>query len=383
MPSPVNSRPSPVRLAARQVGVAVSAAHGRRLAQELNFQRAYAVQSIASHVLARPVVPADPQDVWFLYRRTPGVEIVRVAVQLRPQAGAAGGTLAIDYGTDPASLTSAASLFVGPSAAFDGVRIANPPTTRLRTQEEHVGFLDVRTFDPDDLYCVRVRVEGAIGTASPLSVAAHEVMLASVDPVAEPTGPGVNESEFDFRNRVYGGVVASAGGLQRLWGEIDSARTKSRRHLQLGTNSAAPIERDDVAAGAFDWPYGDPLDTFDPVLLARSRRLRKPTGSTFNTYTFAVIYSYDPTHAGLTDSKITMHVDTSTTGGATTASYVLQLTDTGGALALGTVGATIPWDGSGAYCEINFTAQTANDNGGPPVSDPVYVYALALIEEEA
>jgi len=47
MPSPVNPRPSPARLAARRTGVAVSAAHGRRWAQELNFLRAYAVQPAA------------------------------------------------------------------------------------------------------------------------------------------------------------------------------------------------------------------------------------------------------------------------------------------------------------------------------------------------
>jgi len=383
MPSPVNPRPSPARLAARRTGVAVSAAHGRRWAQELNFLRAHAVQSVASFTIAQPSVALTPQDLWFVYRRTPGVEVLRIGLRLRATSSAT-ATVSVDYGTNPSSLTSATSLLLSPSPAFDGLRLVSAPTTRLRTSGDELAFLDVRGFDPANIYCVRVRItDVSVAIPVPLTLAVHEVMLATVDPVGDPTGPGLNESEFDYRNRVYAGVVGStSGGLLRVWDELETARSASRRHLQIGAHSSAPFERDDVTEGQLDWKYENPLDTFDPVFLARSRRLRALTGTQFNTYKFAAIYSYDPTHAGLTDSYLKCRVDSTNNGGSSVASYVLQLADTGGALAIGTVTATLSWDAPDQLCEVTFKARTANDNGGAPVSDPVYVYSLALIEDE-
>lgn len=370
MPSPVNSRPTPSTLAGRQVGQPVSAAHGRRWAQEINHLRAYAVPPVIAQAWDYAAGASGTYDVWLLYRRTPGVMVLRVALRLDTnQIGGAtvyGGTLAISYGTDPTSLTSAT--MIGPSSVFNGVANVSAPSPRISTRETHVAYVDVSSWSTSAVIAVRVRLVAASATNGQYDVNVSEVPLPTVDPVGDPTNEaGVNESEFDYRNRIYQGLAGTRGML-RVFSELDAARSQVRRHIGIARRSdlaysVNSLTNTDLASGG--------------VWHTRARRLYD--SSTANRYTFAVLYSYDPTYATLTNSYV--RVTAAAISGSSVTS-TLQLTDTGGALALGTVAATVPCDGTDQIAALTFDARTSNTNGVSTTSDAVTVYALALIEDE-
>ncbi len=387
MPSPVPTRPSPVRLLSRAVGVAVSSAHGRRAAQELNFLRAHAVQCIADHQFHSVTTCSPTSSVDSFYRRTPGVNALRVTVKLHHAgAGSTGGTLKVSVGTNPAALTDlVAADYLGTNPPmYTSTTPVSLPNARLRTHEEHTAFIDVTGLDPADTNIVRVLYTAATNPTSDgqWSVSLHEVALSTVDPAADPTDEaGVNEAEFDFRNRVYGGVVGSTGGLVRVWGELDVARSEVRRHIQIAARPNHYWYRANAAYGALNWNAGLGT-TYDPVLRVRARALY---GSTVNnTVRLVALYLFNATYTGLTGAKLKVTVSSANTGGATTASYELQLADTGSAYAVGSVLATLPTDGTDQDCEVSFTAKTQSDDGGGGTAvDELRILALALIEEEA
>lgn len=370
MPTPVNARPTPSTLAGRQVGQPVSAAHGRRWAQEVNHLRAYAVPPVVSQAWDYAAGASGTYDVWFLYRRTPGVQVLRLALRLDTnQIGGAtvnGGTLAIHYGTDPTSLTAAT--VIGPSTPFDGSRTISAPSPRVSTRETHVAYVDVSSWSTSAVIAVRVRFVAASATNGQYDINVSEVPLPTVDPVGDPTTEaGVNESEFDYRNRIYQGVAGTRGML-RVFSELDAARTQVRRHIGISRRSDLAYTINSLVATDL---------TGGGIWHARARRLYD--SATANAYKLAVLYAFDPTYSTLTNSYVRVTA-AAVSGSSVTSTF--QLADTGGALALGTASATIPCDGTDQIAALTFDARTSNTNGVSTTSDPVTVYALALIEDE-
>lgn len=387
MPSPVNPRPTPSTLAGRRVGVAVSSAHGRRWAQELNYLRAHAVQCIGEAHYPIPRTSSPTYDANLLYQRTPGVMALRVCVKLHhgDTGSSSGGHVRIAVGTDPNALTTLPDPSPTPIAAFIGVEppvftsssFLSLPNERLREHEEHIAFIDVSEFDPASVYVIRLRyTSDGTATDGPWSFSLHEVALATVDPVADPTAePGFNEAEPDSRNRLRQGV-SGVNGVLRLWSELDVARSQVRRHIAVSRSGT----RADASYGALVW--GAELVVSDPVFLARARRLYDPAVAG-NSAKLWVLYAFNATYAGLSDAKIKITFDTTAVGGATTASYEFQLTDTGSNLAVGSVDVTLPCDGTDQLVEFTISAKTQSDNGGGGTSvDTLTVLALALIEDE-
>lgn len=382
MGSPVNTRPSPARLSARQVGVAVSSSHGRHAAQELNHLRAYAVPNVAD-LSFKSLLGGGDHFVYLAYRRTPGVKVLRVTARLRPTTAAAtSGTLSLRQGATPvAALAAGYETPLGPSdSAWDGSRAFLSDAVTSRILPEFVAYFDVSSWSTSAITVLLVAFSPLTGSCDLNSAAVREMPLADVDPAGDPTNEaGCNEAEADFRNRVYVGV-SGTNGLKRVWSELDAARSSVRRHMQIAARTVDAFSRNSLTLGALTWSGGIGA-TYDPIWYTRARSLYG--SAVANAVKFSAIYAYDPTYATLTNSKIRVTLDTTACGGATTSTYDLPLTDTGGLLAIGSVTAAIPTDGTDQRCAVTFSAQTSNTNGGSTTNDPCTIYALAIIEEEA
>lgn len=392
MPSPVNPRPTPATLASLQVGKPVSSAHGRRAAQELNYLRAHAVQAIGEAQFPQALGASTSASAYLLYRKTPGVVALRVCAKFHhgdvPDSLGGYLRLAVAAGSSPNTFTTLPDPSPTPIANFIGTvsdlwtasTFQSLPNADLREHEEHVAFVDVSAFDEAETYVVRITYTAEDSSNDGLwSWSLHEVPLATVDPVAAPTTePGVNEAEPDSRNRIYQGTSGGKGGLLRVWSELDAARSEVRRHAQTGRYCT----RNSTSLGALEWQgstgYGSGND---PKFVVRARKLY--AAGTTNAVAFKALYVYDPTYATLTNSKLRVTVDSTPFGGATTTTFDLPLTDSGTNFALGSVAASLPTDGTGQLCEVTFSAQTSNTDGVSTTSDPVLVFALALIEDEA
>jgi hypothetical protein len=372
----------------------VSAAHGRRWAQEVNFNRAFAVQSVGSLSYALPHTTSGPTDYPLLYRRTPGVQVLRLTVQFHPYNLYGGtsttGTLQVLVGTTHAGVATATLAGQGEIGPFGGVQTFPLPSFAQRVADEWTCDVDVSALSTSSTYVVVLRfTPTTTGQRNGIArVSSLEVPLADTAPTADPlsTGePGLNEAEADVRNRIYAGSATSVGGMARLVSEMDRARSAARRHLQVGfpmTTALAPW-RNNTVNGALTW--GAEINaigsTWDPTFQMRARRLY--AASTGNRYRFWALYRYAPTYSGLTGSFATVVASTLATGGATTQSATAPLANTAGAWALTSTTIDVPCDGTDQIAEITFSAATANTDGVTTTSDPVYLAALALIEEEA
>lgn len=393
MASPIPQRPTPSQLASRRVGAPLSAAHGRRWAQEANFNRAFAVPSVATIYVPEAHVCGTSQDYAFLYRRTPGVQVLRIGVRLHPYnaSGTIGtalsGRLQVFYGTSPASLTQATLAGQGELSAFGSETQVALPSRVVRVHDDHVCDVDVSGFSTSSTYVVIVRFRpNATGQTNGIStINAIEVPLADTTPTADPlsTGePGLNEAEPDVRNRVYAGSATSVGGMARLVSEMDRARSSVRRHMQVGLPLDFPATRNNTVNGALNWGTSNGVgSTYDPYFRMRARRLYE-AGST-NRYRFWALYRFDPTYSGLAGAFATVEASTLTTGGATTQTATAALADTGTAWALTSATIDVPTDGTNQLVDVRFSAATANTDGVTTTSDIASFMAFALIEEEA
>jgi len=383
MPSPVNSRPSPSRLSAHHVGTGVSSAHGRHWAQELTHLRAYAVPHVAD-LSFKSLLGGSDHFVYLVYRRTPGVKVIRVTARLLPTTAAAvSGTLSLRIGATPvAALAAGYETPLGPSdQAWDGASTILSDAVTSRILPEYVAYFDVSSWSTSAITVLLVAFSPLSGSCDLNSVSVREVPLADVDPSGDASNEaGCNEAEIDFRNRIFSDGSTNTG-LVRLWDQLDAARSSVRRHMQIAGRSVDAFSRNSLTLGALTWSAGIGA-TYDPIWYVRARSLYG--SAVTNAVKFSAIYAYDPTYATLTNSKIRVTLDTTACGGATTSTYDIALTDTNGFYALGSVTAAIPTDGTDQRCAVTFSAQTRSDNGGGLTAvDELRVLTLALIEEES
>jgi hypothetical protein len=381
MPTPVAPYPTASRLLATAVDEPVSSAHGRRRAQHLNFLRAHLAQSVAVARFGPTTTNFLGLGGWvhFFYRRTPGIQAVRLGVKLHPaQSGGSSKTavLAVDVGTAPGSMSPATILSA--SDSFGGVESVTLPDAKVRVRDELVAFLDVRALDPANVYLVRVSYTPAVANEANFfsRVSLHEVPLAAVDPSGDPTNePGVNEAEADVRNRVHQGTTGGPTGLLRLFGEYDVARTKVRAHAQISTPQGYSWNGASGGLAALNWGVGG----YDPRLRGRARR--RYAAGTYNRYTVCALYGFAPTYAGVAACKL--RVSAATPAGTDGTFADVALVDTAGGYAVGTATLDVTTADADQRFELAVTAATESTDGVSFATDTVRLHALALIEDES
>lgn len=402
MPSYVPQRPVPALLRSRQTGAAVSSAHGRRWAQSLNHLRGWAVEPVCSNSYF-PQTTTGACDYWAIYKRTPGVEVLRVSIRLH--ANLAGGgvnrkcTLSIAAGTTVAGVSGVS--YVGATPSFlDGTTESPVPWLQGRQAPELTAYIDVSGFTIGSLYVIRLRyTPNANGGYNGVrTFALHECPRSTLDLVADPTNePGLDEAEPDIRNRIRAGTTGTNGGMVRLASEIDIARTQHRRHLQISCPSSGVYTNyspfSSMGGVSCYWTVNSTTETNpnyrapagqDILLRSRPRKLYQSTPG--NNYRFAAIYAFNPGWADFTNSYLRVRSDSTNTGGAGTTNTNLALTNTGAltTFVLGSVGGHGQRiDGSSPFAPIEETSFGARTADNPvTTSAECRILCLALIEEE-
>lgn len=401
MPSYIPQRPVPSLLRSRQTGAAVSSAHGRRWAQSALHLRGWAVEPIAAHSY-HPHKTNGACDYWIIYRRTPGVEVVRVVVRLHSNVGGTTNrscTLSLAYGSAVAGV--GAVTFAGDTPYFfDGSTAVPIPYSAGRQSPELTAYLDATKFSDSALNVIRLRYTPTTndGWNGVRSFSLQECPRSTSDLVADPTGePGIDEAEPDVRNRIRAGTTGTNGGLVRLASEIDVYRISHRRHLQINCPSSATYENlapySTFGGAATYWTANSTteaaLNYRAPIGLdikLRSRPCKLYQSTPGNNYRFAAIYAFDPAWSDFTNSYLRVRSDSSGVGGAGTTNTNLPLTNTGGltTFVLGSVGSHGQRiDGSSPIAPIEETSFAAITADNPvTTSSEVRVLAFALIEEE-
>jgi hypothetical protein len=276
MPVTVPQSPQPDELARLGVGKPVSSAHGQRWANELAFLRAHALQAVAAVRLPRYTTGSTAR---FAYNRSPGCHILRVEVELWDSGTADRITVALSL--------AGATLLTG--SVLDGA--TNIPCAGATRSDytTYVGYLDVSGVTAGSTQLLAVTWASVTGGAGLYRVALHEVPLADTDPVGAPTTEvGVNGAWALPPNRLEQGATNLSYGWARLFGELDNARSTSRRQWQVATweNTANAWSTTSAAFAALTWTN---LSGYDPTFTVRSRRLYAPT--TKNNGTILVRYA--------------------------------------------------------------------------------------------
>lgn len=329
--------------------------------------------------------------------------MLRVAIRLH--ANLFGGatnrlcTLSIAAGSTIAGVSSVS--YVGGTPSFlDGSTTSPVPYVQSRQAPELTAYIDVTGFTVGTLYAIRLRytptTNGGYNGVRMWSL--QECPRSTLDIVGDPTNePGLDEAEPDIRNRIRTGTTGTNGGMLRLASELDIARTKHRRHLQISCPSSgtyANISPFSSMGGVSSyWTVNSTTETNPDwrapagqniLLRARPRKLYQSTPG--NNYRFAAIYAFNPGWADFTNSYLKAQSDSTNTGGVISTTTALPLTNTGAltTFVVGSVGGHgTSIDGNSPFAPIeenSFIAITADN----PVttSAECRLLCLALIEEE-
>ncbi len=277
------------------VATPASATHLSRWIDGLAFLEAYAVPPIGSvwkQPATSPIFPAS-EVIRLAYQRSPGVDVVRVEVEMAEQTlESAGDTSYVGVTLSSASLIGTTPLDaatpLSPEAIPSGGR------TYLR-HSVYVAYLDVSAVNyaaiSDITFgCVPSSVDSnANGFAR---VHAVEVPHADLAPSTSPTDEvGVDIGWADTRRTIVDGSTTNAGyGIKRLIDRLDGARTMVRRHWQLATVEDTGFCWSCTATvlGSISW-FRSGAAGLQPSWYMRARRLYDT--ATANVYTLRVTYA--------------------------------------------------------------------------------------------
>jgi hypothetical protein len=306
------------------------------------------------------------------WTRSPGVQVIRVAVELHASVELA------DSQTVTVTLPSGAAWL--DAGGLDGsVTHYNPPvgTTRPR---EIVGWMDVSGVSESLTTVVSVAVTTSAKGAGVYRVTVHEVPLSTLRVVS--TEPGWDAAATRAGRPVIDGGASSPRGVQRWWHLLDSGRAQYRQHLCLssvesadGTGAANTPHwnREDSSLGVIDW-----LTTAgDPCWYLQVRDLYD--GATSATWVARV--RYRTSDATSCEVRVYLQGGAITSGawvgaGSETTS-TLTLTGTSGSWSWST-GATIslPVDGTDGLVRVRFAAK------GPGTGQLLSLACLDVREDE-
>lgn len=258
MSIPVPQAPSAFALAGVRTGQPVVSGGMARLSEEIAFLTGHNLHKCGEVFL--PLPPAGRSDLEGLdhtvhvpWSRSPGAQLVRVAVEIHP-------SIEVDNSqTITATLPTGATWL--DAAGLDGSEdLYNPPTGRTSLREivgwvdvsgvTAGGLTDVFTFD-----CVPTTKGAGIKRVS-----VHEAPLAAL--AVDAAEPGWDAAATRAGRLVIDGGSSSPRGMQRLFRCLREAREGFRQHWLLSGLESADVaifgatphwSRESSASGAIDW----------------------------------------------------------------------------------------------------------------------------------
>lgn len=367
MATPVSQAPSAFALAGVRTSQPVASAGLARLAEEVAFLTGHNLHKCGEVFLplrdiTRSQLEGLDHAVHVPWSRSPGAQLVRVALELHPS------TEVDNSQTVTATLPTGASWL--DAAGLDGSRdFYNPPTGRT-TPREVVGWVDVSgvtaggltdvfTFD-----CVPTTKGAGIKRVS-----VHEAPLAAL--AIDAAEPGWDAAACRAGRLVIDGGSSSPRGMQRLFRCLRDARAGFRQHFLLSGLESADVaiygatphwSRESSSSGALDWLAA--AGASDPVWYLAPRILYASTDAS----TWYERVRYRTSNGTACELKITVEPGDVTAGAwvsaAAPTSTALALPGTSGAWAWQSQAFTLPSDGP----LVKLTIEAKGPGGGQLLS---------------
>lgn len=348
MATPVSQAPSAFALAGVRTSQPVASAGLARLAEEIAFLTGHNLHKCGEVFLPlRPVARSQLEGldhtVHVPWSRSPGTQLVRVALELHPS------TEVDNSQTVTATLPTGASWL--DAAGLDGSRdFYNPPTGRTAPREV-VGWVDVSGVTAGGLTDV-FTFDCAPTTkgAGVKRVSVHEAPLAAL--AIDAAEPGWDAAACRAGRLVIDGGASSPRGMQRLFRCLREARAGFRQHFLLsGLESADTAiygstphwSRESSTSGVLDWLAS--AGSSDPVWYLAPRIMYAST----DVSTWYERVRYRTSNGTACELKITVEPGDVTAGAwasaAAPTSTALALPGTSGAWAWASQAFTLPSDG--------------------------------------
>lgn len=360
MPVNVPQQPGPQRLRSMAVANPISAGHGDRWAQCLNYLLAYCVEAVGSSYVSADIGGIGHTNrVSYLYSRSPGVKVLLVAVRL---ADANPGTRIKVTVSLPGAVW-----VTGQINGLDGSVDLSPPDGLSVRVNPIIGLLDVSGVTANIIKELRFDYSETTAGQGLQWVHAAEVPLADLDPLSYPLIE-VGAIEPTTRDRIVDGSASVGQGFDRVISQLDLARTQVKRHMQLATVQDTSLSwfTTSLTNQSINWRQVG--GSYDIVFRSRVRRLYDINSS--NQMTWGVIYrTTDAITGGVAYLKVTP------VGlGSTTYTLTLPATTT---WTIASMSVAAPVNGTSQVCEFNVHGLI---NTSPKT---LYLATSAIIENES
>ena len=263
----------------------ISAGHGDRMAQNLNFLLNYCCETVGSSWLpTNNGGVGTSSNVSLLYSRSPGVKLLLVAAQINQDVAGTKGRIKVTL--------SGATWVLRPDGSagangLDGTVDLLAPSGGSVRVPLIIGLLDVSGVTPNtvqELQFKYTKVTAGIGMAY---VHAAEVPLADIDPLTFPLTE-FGTTEPTTREQIVDGSASVGRGYVRTIAMMDVARAQMKRHMQFATIQDTNLcwYTASLTQAVINWQQ---LGTnWDIKLSTRVRRLYDIGSS--NQMTWAVMY---------------------------------------------------------------------------------------------
>lgn len=392
MSTPVPQTESAFDIAGVRTGQPVVSAGFSRISAELAFLLGYDLHDCGgAQPQKRPAGRTSLVGLTFTvrvpYARSPGAQVVRVAVELNPSDEDETQTLTVTLPTGATWLDA---------QGLDGtVNFPNPPLGRPIGQEL-VGWADVSavTVGDLDLNFAFKCTPAATKAGGIRRCAVVEVPLAALNNVS--TEPVLDGASVRPGRLVIDGGSGTTDGTQRIFHLLDNARASMRQHVCLAGIESADVTaaavtphwyRETATYGAINWLHTS--GSYDVVLYVHPRKLYGTTAST--TWYFVVRYrTSNGTACGVKLYAEGGTIDSTTrawTAASAASAQTLSLAGTSGSWAWATVAVTLPGDSAeddnpttptvyGHMVKVWFEAK------GPGAGQLLSLATLGLLENE-
>lgn len=278
MPVPVPRRPQAFQLGGCRVANPVSAAHGRRLCEDLAYLLAASVEQFVDCGIDYNTGAASPLDLTAFATRSPGVTCLLIGAELR-EVDSGTATLAVTDDGTPLPWVE--------SGGLDGSATLVTPPANSHRRPVLFGVADITGWTPGATpHRLRFRYTRGGNAVGLRRVFVRALPQGAVDPAYDATTEVSANIAWPYprrglRDGLVDGDVDSPIGWARLQAELERARTMVRIHRQWCTyeDDTYAAQTSSTVIGPLTWTTGWGAGD-DVILPTRARRTFGTTAGT-------------------------------------------------------------------------------------------------------